>query len=83
MDKPELQAAPWETACSPGWLYLSATAQGTVTYRELCESERQAFETLALEPVLRDAASQEPMLRRRWRSILAIWRLGRIAAGQL
>ena len=46
-------------------------------------SERQAIETLALEPVLRDAASQEPMLRCRWRSIWAIWRLRRIKAGQL
>jgi hypothetical protein len=83
MEEAEFQAALWETACSPGWLYMSATAQGTVIYRELRESERQAFETLALEPVLRDAASQEAMLRCRWRSILAIWRLRRITAGQI
>jgi hypothetical protein len=78
MEKAEFLAAPWETPCSPGWLYMSATAQGTVIYRELRESERQAFETLALA-----AASQEPMLRCRWRGILAIWRSHRIKAGQL
>ena len=83
MEKAEFQAALWEAACSPGWLYMSATAQGTVIYRELRESERQAFETLALEPVLRDAASQVPMLRCRWRSILAMRRLRRITAGQI
>jgi hypothetical protein len=78
MEKAEFRAAPWETACSPGWLYMSATAQGTVIYRELRESERQAFETLASA-----AASQEPMLRCRWRSILAIWRSHWIKATQL
>ena len=82
MDQVELQVAPWEMACSPGWLYMSATAQGTAIYRELRESERQATETLSLEPMLSDAASREPMLGR-WRSISAFcaWtglrRLGR------
>ena len=76
MDQVELQVAPWEMACSPGWLYMSATAQGTVIYRELRESERQATEALSLKPMHRDAASQEPMLGWRWRSILTILRLG-------
>jgi hypothetical protein len=70
-------------ACSPGWLYMSATAQGTAIYRELRESEWQATETLSLEPMLRDAASQEPMLGWWWRSILAILRLDRTKAGQI
>ena len=70
MDQVELQVAPWEMACSPGWLYMSATAQGAAIYRELRESERQATETLSLKPILRDATSQETMLGWRWRSIL-------------
>ena len=78
----ELQVAPWEIACSPGWLHMSATAQGTAIYRELRELERHATETLSLEPVLRAAGSQGPMLRCRWRSILAILRLGRTTAEQ-
>jgi hypothetical protein len=82
MDQAELQVAPWDRACSPGCLYMSATAQGTAIYRELRESERQATETLSLEPMLRDAASQEPMLGWRWRSILAILRLDRTKMGQ-
>ena len=76
MDQAELHVAPWEMACSPGWLYMSATAQGAAIYRELHASERQATEALSLNPMPRDAASQEPMLGRRWRSILAILRLG-------
>ena len=68
MDQFELQVAPWDIACSPGWLYMSATAQGTAINRELRELERQATETLSLEPVLHAAASQEPMLGCRWRS---------------
>jgi hypothetical protein len=83
MDQVELRVAPWEIACSPGWLYMSATAQGTTIYRELRESERQATETLSLKPMLHEAASQKPMLGWRWRSILAIVRLGRTKAGQL
>jgi len=83
MDQVELSVAPWEFACSPGWLYMSATAQGTAIYRELRESERQATETLSLKPMLHEAASQKPMLGWRWRSILAIVRLGRTKAGQL
>ena len=79
----ELQVAPWDMACSPGWLYMSATAQGTAINRELRELERQATETLSLEPVLHAAASQEPMLGCRWRSILAILRLDRTTAGQI
>ena len=82
MDQFELLVAPGDTACSPGWLYMSATAQGTAIYRELRESERQATETLSLEPMLRDAASQEPVLGWRWRSISAILRLDRTKAGQ-
>ena len=58
MDQVELQVAPWEIACSPGWLYMSATAQGTVIYREQRELERQATETLSLEPVPHAAASK-------------------------
>ena len=72
MDQVELQVAPWEMTCSPGWLYMSATAQGTVIYREQRELERQAAETLSLKPMFRDAAS--PMLGWRWRSILTILR---------
>jgi len=69
MDQVELSVAPWEFACSPGWLYMSATAQGTAIYRELRESERQATETLSLKPMLlHDAASQEPMLGSRWKA---------------
>ena len=52
MDQVEMREAPWEMACSPGWLYMSATAQGTAIYRELRESERQATETLSLKPML-------------------------------
>ena len=52
MDQFELQVAPWDIACSPGWLYMSATAEGTAINRELRELERQATETLSLEPVL-------------------------------
>ncbi len=77
MDQVELQVTPSELACSPGWLYMSATAQGTAIYRELRELERQATETLSLEPVLLAAASGEPMFGCRWRSILAILRLCR------
>jgi hypothetical protein len=47
MDQAELQVAPCDRACSPGWLYMSATAQGTAIYRELRESERQATEGVA------------------------------------
>ena len=82
MDQGELQVTPREMACSPGWLYMSATAQGTAIYRELRESERQAAEALSLEPMTRDAASQQPMLGWRWRSILAILRLDRTRARQ-
>ena len=83
MDQVELQVAPWEMACSPGWLYMSATAQGTAIHRELRESERQATEALPLRPMHRDAASQGPMLGWRWRNILAILRLDRTKARQL
>ena len=55
---------------------MSATAQGAVISRELRASERQATEALSLNSVHGDAASQEPMLRWRWRSILALLRLG-------
>ena len=79
MDQFEWQVAPWDMAGSPGWLYMSATAQGTAIYRDQRGLERQVTETLSLEPVRRDAASQEPMLGCRWRRILAIWRLGRTA----
>ena len=72
MDQVELEVAPWDMACSPRWLYMSATAQGAAIYRELRESERQATETLSLKPILRDAASQGWW----WRSIFAILRLG-------
>ena len=83
MDQVELQVATWEMACSPGWLYMSATAQGTAIHRELRESEWQATETLSLDPILRDAASQESVLGRRLRGIfLAILRLDRTASGQ-
>jgi hypothetical protein len=82
MDQGELQVTPGEMACSPGWLYMSATAQGTAIYRELRQSERQAAEALSLEPMTRDAASQQPMLGWRWRSILAILRLDRTRARQ-
>jgi hypothetical protein len=77
----ELQVAPWDVLSR--LLYMSATAQGAALYREHRGLERQITETLSLEPVLRDAASREPMLRCRWRSILAIWRLGRITEGQI
>ena len=74
MSQVEMREAPWEMACSPGWLYMSATAQGTAIYRELRESERQATETASLKPMLlHDAASQEPMLGSRWKSILAFF----------
>ena len=83
MDQAELQVAPWDRACSLGWFYMSATAEGTAINRELRELERQATETLSLEPVLHAAAaSQEPMLGCRWQSILAFFRLGRTTAGQ-
>ena len=72
MDQVELQVAPWEMTCSPGWLYMSATAQGTMIYREQRELERQAAETLSLKPLFRDATS--PMRGWRWRSILTIFR---------
>jgi hypothetical protein len=83
MDQFELQVAPWDIACSPGWLYMSATAEGTAINRELRELERQATETLSLEPVPHAAASQEPMLGWRWRTILAVLRLDRTRAGQI
>ena len=74
MDQAELQVAPWDRACSLGWFYMSATAEGTAINRELRELERQATETLSLEPVLHAAAaSQEPMLGCRWQSILAFF----------
>ena len=72
MDQVELQAAAGEMTCSPGWLYMSATAQGTVIYREQRELERQAAETLSLKPMFRNAAS--PMRGWRWRAILTILR---------
>ena len=75
MHQVESQVAPWEMTCSPGWLYMSATAQGTVICREQRELERQAAETLSLKPIFRDSAS--PMRVWRWRSIFAIWRLNR------
>jgi hypothetical protein len=77
MDQVELHvAAPWEMACSPGWLYMSATAQGTSMYRELRELERQATETLSA------AATRVPVLRCQRRSLFTILRLGRTAAVQ-
>jgi hypothetical protein len=82
MDQGELQVTQSEMACSPGWLYMSATAQGTAIYRELRALERQATETLSLEPMLRAAASREPILGR-WRSIWAILRLRRTTAEQI
>ena len=81
MDQVEL--VPWEMTCSPGWLYMSPTAQGTAIYREQRELERQATEALSLRPMHRDAASQESMLGWRWRNILAILRLDRTKARQL
>ena len=81
MDQVELQVT-WEMTCSPGWLYMSPTAQGTAIYRELRELERQATETLPLEPVLRAPATRAPVLERQRRSLFTMWRLSRTAAGQ-
>ena len=71
---------PWMSISESENIHLATLAQmnreseahstSTIIYQELRESERQAIETLALEPVLRDAASQEPMLRCRWRQHL-------------
>ena len=61
---------------------MSATAEGTAINRELRELERQATETLSLEPVLHAAAaSQEPMLGCRWQKHIGVFRLGRTTAG--
>jgi hypothetical protein len=80
MDRLELQVAPWET-CSPGWLYMSPTVQGTAIHREQRELERQATETLPLEPVPRGAATQVPTLGCQRRTLFTILRLGRTSGG--
>jgi hypothetical protein len=78
MDQVELQVVPWEMTCSPGWLYMSPTAQGTAIYREQRELERQATETLPLEPGLPER--QFSGCQRR--TLFTILRLGRTAAAQ-
>jgi hypothetical protein len=82
MDQVDLQVAPWEMTCSPGWLYMSPTAQGIAIYREQRELERQATEMRPFEPVLRAAAARVPVLGCQRRSLFTILRLGRTATGQ-